>query len=420
MNHKQPYQVKGLFQFVSICLLILSKPVVGNELPSDIRLAIDKTPLVEAAEIELRKAQSAAELLRVGNYEFEISATGTDRDIDDATLQNSQFYEWTLMLGRTIRLPSKWKIDKQIAALELDLANARYKSTLFDAQLHFIDLWFEWRKAQVLYGTSHDQLKGMSELVALDVVKVKNGAGRQIDVDRLQAQLHLNELQANQDSALAKNALVVLQMQFPELSEGALGWEFTPSAEDVFRLVNAKLSNLPEVWVADLTYQKSQLQAKRLELDRLPDPSIALGVFDEFDGQETGVIAQFSIPIPGRARQSRMEQATQASNIEALALQRKAIESQQKITLAKQKVTTLELTLKNSQDALNASQSALSKITQGYSKGAVTISELLNMQRVHQQVERACQMQNLEFAKAVLHLALMYDFVLPSNTASSD
>ncbi len=369
--------------------------------------AVQKSPSVLAAKAEIEQAKTAAKLLRVGPYEFEAMVSGSRRKINDLAAQDNEYDEWSIGLSRTVRLPGKRRIDRELAKIELKLAEARYQQTAMQQQFELIDTWAEWRKTKLLSITSLQQAQDASQLAELEGAKVKNGAGRQVNADQLQAESYLITLQSEQDSLLAQNAKTTLMTQYPELDFNSLNWSYEPSSEFIFELVNMEIATSPQQRIAELQQQKSQLQAKRAKLNRIPDPTLGISTFDEFDGRETGVMAQVTIPIVGRARKAASEQADQYAAVSALKLKAAARQAKQELTIAKQNMTAAIASHLTSQSAVELSRQALDRVRQGYSLGAMTIGELISIRRTHQQMERAYQSQRSVTDRALLKLLIM-------------
>lgn len=402
--------IKYFIVGVAALLLTFVVPLhAANAQPisDSILAAVENSPSVLAAKADIERAKASAKLLRVGPYEFEAVVTGARRKSNDLATQDNEYDEWSVGLSRTVRLPGKRRIDMELAKIELKLAKALYQQTAMQQQFDLIDIWSEWRKAKLLSITSQQQAQDASRLAKLERAKVKNGAGRQVNADQLQAESYLITLQSEQDQLLAQNAKTTLITQYPELDFNTLNWSYKPSSEFTFELVNMEIATSPQQQIAELQEQKSQLQAKRAKLNRIPDPTLGLSTFDEFDGSETGVMAQFSFPIVGRARKAASEQADQYAAVDTLKLETAIRQAKQERTIAKQNATAAIASYQTAQSAVELSQQALERVRQGYSLGAITISELISMRRIHQQVERAYQSQRSATDRALLKLLVM-------------
>lgn len=281
------------------------------DLPSrEMALAwLRQDPAVREAAAELVGAGHVAGQLRASPYEWVVTATGQQRRYDTGPRSN----EWSAQLERTIRLPGKRTMDRELGDAEMALAKARLGVAVHEAARSLLDLWMDWLQAEHARRLMDDQAR--SSQASLEAVQTRLRAG---DASRLEVNVAAGELsELRQRVAVAETeaskAAARLRIRFPETPasmptlsepqaiEGSLGhWrDRVLAASDPLRL-------------AELELQRAQQQATRTRADRLPDPTVGLFSASEAFGRERIVGVSVSVPLPGSYRRERLGQALSA------------------------------------------------------------------------------------------------------------
>lgn len=288
-----------------------SEPRIAADLPSTAAAQdwLRQDPAVRQAVAELSGAGHVAGQLRASPHEWTLKATGQQRRYTVGPSSN----EWSAQLERTIRLPGKRAMDRELGDVEIALAEARLGEAIHEAARSLLDLWMDWLQAEQARELMVAQA-GFAQ-ASLDAVQKRQRAG---DASRLEVNVAAGDLsEARQHVAVAEaeatKAAARLRIRFPAApaTAPALGEpqaiEGSPAAwrERV-------LATSDPLRMAELELRKAQQQAARTRADRLPDPTVGLFTASEMFGRERIVGVSVSVPLPGGYRRERLGQALSA------------------------------------------------------------------------------------------------------------
>jgi cobalt-zinc-cadmium efflux system outer membrane protein len=374
--------------------------------------SIRSSPSVLAAMADTDRASAAADRIASGPYEFEVTASGGQRRIDDPLASENRYTEWSTGLSRTIRLPEKRRIDRDLARLEQDIARSKIKQAMVMERQQFAALWGNWRRAHLLTGSSTQQADEARRIADLAQVTVDRGAERQIRADQLAADAEMLWLQAKQDQAaeaLARSALVA---RYPDISFP----ERPPSLDvtDAKRLTffDEPVSNNPAYRVSQLLAEKARLQARRARSDRFADPTVGLEFGNEFGGSETSLMARITIPIGGGSRTAHAREMSQ--NAVVADLNTAAVERHyfQVVEGARASLRSSVLMHDQALKAAASSTRILETIQKGYELGEITVPELLNYRRSYVFTQRTVAEYRADLEISLLTLMALTDHLL--------
>lgn len=400
--------------FLLACAFSLAAPACGQSaLVTDLmERSIRSSPSVLAATADTDRASAAADRIASGPYEFEITASGGQRRIDDPLASEHRYTEWSAGVSRTVRLPEKRRIDHDLARLEQDIAISKVKQALGTERQQFAALWGNWRRAYLLTGSSNQQADEARRIADLAQITVDKGAERQIRADQLAAEADMLRLQAEQDQAaegLARSALVARypDTQFPERP---------PSLDvaDAERLtfIDTSGTQNPRYRVSQLLAEKAGLQARRAQSDRFSDPTLGLEFGNEFGGSETSLMARITIPIGGASRNANareMSASAAVAELDTAAMKREYIQA------AEAARASLKSSILMHDQALEASASStriLETMQNGYELGEITVPELLTYRRSYVSTQRAVAEHRANLEISFLTLMTLIDNTL--------
>lgn len=366
--------------------------------------SVRTAPSVLAAQTDMDRADASAARLRAGPYEFEINASGGERKIDDPLAPESRYTEWAGGVSRTVRLPGKQRIDRDLARIETDLADAALEQALYHERLAFADLWSAWLRAELLTETSAEQAVEAERLAELEQITVDKGAGRQIRADQLTAEASLMRLQAEQDRLSAEAARAALMVRYPEAVLPERPAMLALSDAEIVQILDVAADQSPTYRTAQLIGEQARLRARRVRAEEVPDPTFGMEFTNEFGGDETSLMARVTIPIGGSARKAatrEMAATASVAELNAIGVERQL---QQLIENAKQSAL-LSLTLsEEAQRAMEASALVLDRIQKGYTLGEITIGDLITSRRSHLATQRTAAEQRAALDTALLKL----------------
>lgn len=357
-----------------------------NDLFQLMEQAIQDSPAVQAAKIDIDRAEATAGSLEAGPYEFEFFVSGARREINDPLVMPNEFDEWEAGISRTVRLPGKRSTDLELASLEVEFARAKYAKVLNDQQWAFIENWNDWSRLALLSGVLEEQYIDARRLADLEQKKVDDGAGRQVNADQLKLEADLIQLELEQNNLAKMNARSRLETSYPNVIFPVEPISF--AIPDFEALLAEDEIVQPEQRLAEIASEQASYSAMRSRQNRLPDPTLQLSYTDEFGGLENTIVASISIPIGGKARSSASREAEAYSLMQTMNLEQIQRQANQNFYSVRQGYSVALQSLERAKSAQDASQSVLDRIQQGYRSGNMTLTELLAARRSHRQTER--------------------------------
>lgn len=261
--------------------------------------ALRAHPGVRAALAGVEVGTAQRDQWQAGPHEFNVRLGSAQRR--DA---GRQFQENEIGIERALRLPGKAAQDAAIGASVLAQARHAHGDALHEAGRLLLKTWFGWRRelAAVEEWRAQADLLQRQRLVA----EKRVAAGDAARVEALLAAAQHTQAEARQAEAehRARLAADEIAQHFPTLALPANVPVVAPRAiEEPFAAWRDKiLEHSHELQLARAASHRQQLQAQRLDADRLPDPTLGMRWASERDGQERLVGLQLSLPLPGAAR----------------------------------------------------------------------------------------------------------------------
>ena len=164
---------------------------------------------------------------------------------------------------------------------------------------------------------------------------------------------------------------------------------------------------MPAVTLARLRTNQAILLANRADKDTVADPTFGVDYAEEFDGQESSVMARLSIPFGGNSRRATARESEQISAIAKISAQTQEREAVQRYTLIKQAAQVASALLTSAESAADLAQDTLDQVQQGYRIGAVTISDLFIARRSYEATAKLARAQQVEAINIILRLQVM-------------
>lgn len=366
--------------------------------------SVRTTPSVRAAEADISRAHATADRIAAGPYEVEVTASGGQRTIDDPLVSEDRYTEWSAGISRTIRLPEKRRIDRDLARVETELAGSTLDLVLYEERQQFAALWNDWRRADLLTETSSTQAEEARQVAELEQIAVDKGAARQIRADQLAAEASLMQLQADQDKASAAIARAALVARYPDIQFPEKPAPIDFSTDTIASVLEARAETLTAYRRSQLVAEQARLQARRARSERLPDPTVGLDFGNEFGGSETSIMARITIPIGGSARRAysrEMSASATVSELNTIGVER---ELYQTIEAARHSLRASIDMHEKALQASHASAQVLENIRKGFELGEITVTELLNSRRTFISTQRTAAEQRAKLEADLLML----------------
>jgi outer membrane protein, heavy metal efflux system len=325
--------------FILLCPLIALAADPSDLPPAfQVEKALRSHPLVRSAVAGVQVEEAHRDRLEAGPHEFALRFS-TQRRFDrplDVT-----YREYEAGLERAIRLPGKAAKDAALGAVGIEQARFSLGDALHESARLLLGRWFEWQREAAAEQEWATQVAILQRLHA--VVGKRVGAGDAAKLEELLSGAQLAQAQAQLAQAQSRRERVTLELvqNFPGIALPAEIPLLEPQAiADVPATWHERiLGHNHELAVARATARRSQLEAQRLDADRLPDPTMGVKVASERDGQERIVGFQLSIPLPGEARAASARagsaQVDAAGAREALVLARVEAETRRTVSQAK-------------------------------------------------------------------------------------
>lgn len=364
-------------------LLAIATPLAAEPgLPdaAAVSLALDDHPSVIAARARVSEAEARAKGLGKGPHEFTFSGMYVRRSVD----REGEFDEYDAQLTRSIRLPGKAKLDREIGAYGVDAASNLAEDAKHQAALLLAAHWFDWLSASSQARVDQVAVTNYEKALAAVTRRMELRDAAQLDVDQATAALAGAQLSAEQSRGLAVLARpagdpfpgLALPTEAPEVS--------LPDILDarLSQLRDHVLENSHEIAAAAAEARRMEAVAARADKERTADPSVGLRLFSERGGAERGAGLVFSVPLGGGHRKALADEASASASTaraeEQLARYNVQETADADLAEARYRIAAW----KRSRETVEAQMAALEKMRRGYQLGEIDLSDLLLSERM--------------------------------------
>lgn len=264
-------------------------------------------PAVVEAQSGWLGAGHAAGMLAASPHEWTVKGSAQRRSYTTGPTSN----EWTAQLERTVRLPGKKQLDRQLGDAGVALADAEVGEAIHEAARGLLGLWMERLAAIQTRALMTEQVKLARNNLSAVQKRYKAGDAATLEVNVAAADLAETEQALSAAIARETKAQARLDVRFP----GAGDVEPPPLNQPVnvdgaeVAWKDRVLATSDPLRMAQFRLQQAELTASRTRADRLPDPTIGLYTASEVYGRERVVGISVSVPLPGNYRRERLGQA---------------------------------------------------------------------------------------------------------------
>ncbi|HCT25995.1 MAG TPA: transporter, partial [Stenotrophomonas sp.] len=279
-----------------------------------VRLALQGHPQLLAARAEREASGYGAEAVQRGPYEFEASVTPQRRrtDID------GRFNEWEAQLGRSVRLPGKARLDRQIASQMREVADRTQHGAQLAVGESLLEGWMQWLDAEqaLQLMLAQQQLLAREREAARQMHE--KGALSTLDLDLIDADLASAKARLIGAKAAAAQTRQRLRHQFPQLplpERAPAVAEPQALPTDTTGLSMQLLESSAALAVARGKAAEQSLLADRARANRRPDPTVGVRWLREGRDPENALGVVISVPFSGgyRRAQAQHESAREAA-----------------------------------------------------------------------------------------------------------
>jgi outer membrane protein TolC len=370
--------------------------------PEDLVLrAISQTPEVRGAEAHASRADAQARMRAVGSYEAQATVIPQRRRVQG----DRNYNEWELDLTRSVRLPNKARLDREIGAQGQQAAQLGVEDAHHAAARRLLATWSDWQRAR-------SQCWQLEQLTAIarrdrDAVARRVALGDAAERERVAADAALAQVEASLAGAQSVQTQIELTWGsvFPGLplpQRDPLEDYSPPTLEggdDTW--VGTIVARSHEIGVSAALARQKDAEARRARADRMPDPSVGIRVLNDLGGRERAYGVVLGIPLGGSYR--RAEAA--AASADAMAAEANLAVVQRDIEREARGEVAAARSYRNiwlsQRRALDAARDNAAKAAKAYALGESGIAELLTARRTERETTLAERQAAVDALEAV-------------------
>lgn len=377
------------------------------ELPdtAQVLAALDQDPGVVRAGFARAAADHGAAMLAASPHEWNTRLTGQHRRVDGSPQGGS---EWSAQLERAVRIPGKAALDTELGETGQALARAQWGEARHESARDLATLWLDWLAAGRSMDLAQEQLA-----VARSQVQAVDSRRRAGDASRMEHELALADLTETQrlvaqTEGLLQKARIRLSSRFPTLTLVSRPLS-TPTLENLeesawLERVQAESDSLR---LAELSLHQAELVARRLEADRIADPTLGLFTASEAGGRERVVGLTLSVPLGGSYRHQAVQQALRQADMVRTDLDRQRRELILEVRLALAEVRQGQERWQLAERSATAARDNAQRGQRAYALGEGELQNVLQLRRLSLEAAQNALAAQVEALRA--HHRLLID-----------
>ena len=282
--------------------------------PELVQAALDSNVNVMTAETGVRLEQSNQRKWDAGNYEFNLRAGSSRRNIVNA---GQRLKEWDVALERPVRLFGKSSLDKKIGAAGVARAEYALGDARHEAGRTLLHLWFSWLREIVQADQWRQQVEMLHKQADITGKRLRAGDVPKMELNLAQAAVAQAEVSLQQARIRSELAAADLHRQFPALvlPQRPGTREPQPVEHDLAYWKSHVLSDNHLLGMAHADSRMQELLAQRSSADRMPDPTIGVRYSNEMGGNEKVTGVYMSVPFSFGLRGATAESANYQAQI---------------------------------------------------------------------------------------------------------
>jgi outer membrane protein TolC len=373
---------------VAVLLIVFAPTTVAQTYlppPEVTDRVLSSHPDTQTARQLLTASESQARKLAAGPHEWTLSGNYTQRSVRAA----GNFPEQELLLSRAFRLPGKAALDRQIGKLGIDVAENAAEDARHQVALSLMQGWMGWLTASEAEATAGAQVSQFRKEVQIAEGRLRAGTGTEIDLELARGALAEAEVTAARSTGLVAQSGGFLSSWFPDLPLPArpLPIEAPPTLAPDDDWAAKILHNSHEIAMAEFEARRAEAEVRRVDEDRMPDPTFGVRTFRERGGEETGFGLTFSIPIGGSARSQAVSHQAALAGAARSRLDRTrrsiADTAHSDVALARSERAAWV----SARAALDQSERAVARVRRGYELQATDLADLVVAERRHSAIQ---------------------------------
>lgn len=299
---------------LSVALLLLLPPValLGAASPTppaaQFDVALESAADVALARAQLEDAQASGRIETSSPSGWLARGSTQSRDVTG----ERDFREWDLSLEHSVRLPGKRGLDRSVAELELERAQAAFADIRRSAAIQLLDAWFRCVAAAARTGRAAEELRVVADLEESVIRQHVAGDASQMDVNLATAERAA--LEANAAGATEELRGAKAQLQARGLNAACEGLALTDPPPAAPATLHDPGTD-PAVRAAAAAAELARVRATRARADRWSDPSIGVRYAEERGGAERILGVFISMPLPGRRLAAESDRAAARAHL---------------------------------------------------------------------------------------------------------
>ena len=301
---------------VCLILILLASTCIAAEEPGgpdlpptdQVYAALARNPAILGARSGIRMEQANRDRLVAGDYEFQVRGTVQNRNVAPSeqigATSSTNFTEWDFAIERPIRLPGKARMDRDIGAQGVTVAQRTATGAWHETARGLLRLWFAWMREGVQLELWQQQAQFMRAQHAIVGKRVAAGDAPKLEANLAEAAIAQAEATVAQFQGRVNAARQAIEQSFPELkiSGPPPPHDPLPIGESVDFYLQRSLKYNDELTIARAESRRRELLAQRSSAQGTPDPTVGFRIASEFGGAERVAGVYISIPLPGAAR----------------------------------------------------------------------------------------------------------------------
>lgn len=379
-------------------------------LPPDdqIKAALFASPQISSALSRRDSVLARAGAIEAGPAEFSVKANRQRRAMRDTS--SARYQEHYLALERPIRYWGKLSADSDLATSTKEFGAVEYSDAMHETSRELLSNWFSFLKSrQSRVATERNKELG-HQLSAIVQARFKVGEISRLDSElvsaeqsRLNAAYHLAVSNENSFAAIMNNFYPAIRLtESADLS--VLNIPPYSDAKDTAKQLYLRQSH--ELNLARIEAQRQANTAKRVGLERIPDPTVGLYRSREVGDTEVVNGISISIPIPGSGRSYTAQAAyaeAESSRYKFMLMQQKVETDFEKLwqDMASRRAAAISLN-----EAAKVQNEAATKAQKAYIHGEGTIADLIYSRKVANETQLSSELMTLDAYHAHYRLRL--------------
>jgi hypothetical protein len=411
--------MRGIFIVISVLLTspLMAEEMLYADLPGKVQVesVLNQHIDVKTAETNVMVEQSNQRKWESGNYEFNIRAGSSQRNIT-ATGQTQR--EWDVAIERPLRLLNKVFIDSDIGSEGVTRAELALGDAHHEAGRLLLHLWFNWQREQSQSALWQQQRDILTQQTSMTEKRMRAGDAPKMELNQAQAAAALANVSLQQANLRAQLAASELKRPFPELALPEQPLIAVPQAieHDLSYWQNLIFDDNHELGMVQAETRIQELHARRNSSDRMPDPTIGLRYSHEKEGEEKVAGIYLSLPLSFGLRGANADIARQHAFI---AQQREVAVKRRlegDVYVAYTQATHSYLIWQQAQEAARSVRENADLVARAYSLGESSLSDVLSARRLALESSLTATLMQLDANEARYRLLLDAHLLWPLET----